>query len=238
MSFTLSASLLSGLLTAPEPAKQVQIPQPTTNPFRIGKTSWRDISFVPQGWKLFEKVTGDLDGNGLTDSVLIVQQNDPAKMIQNSKGLGMDYYDANTRTVMVLLQKNMGEYRLVSVNEQIIPDHDRPTISDPYENMRIDKGSLHLDIAFFANAGSWSMYNRRFQFRWDGKAMALIGFEMSYVHRASGEINQTSVNYLSGKRKDSKGNISDDEPNWKWSDVPKGTAHMLGSIGNAFEFEG
>lgn len=239
MSFVLSVSLLAGLASASGQAPDTPaIPPPTSNPFRIGKTSWRDIDFVPPRWKLFDKVTGDLDGNGLIDSVLIVQRNDPAKLMDNPKGLGMDYYDANPRTVLVLLQKNMGEYHLVAADAAIIPHHDSPTISDPYEYMRIDNGSLHLRLAFFANAGSWSMFNRQFQFRWDGKEMALIGFDKNYVHRGSGEMRQTSINYLSKRRKDAEGSISDDETKWRWSDVPKDTAHSLGSIGNGFEFDG
>lgn len=244
MSFTFSASLMAGLLTAQgaatdAAAEPVKLPPPAANPFRIGKTAWRDINFVPPRWKLFEKMTGDLNGDGLTDSVLIVQKNDPAKMIENKRSLGMDYYDANPRVVLVLLQKNAGEYHLVAADTGIIPDHDSPTISDPYEDMRIDKGTLHLHIVSFANAGGWSTSNRRFQFRWDGEAMALIGFDGVELKRNTGDIYQLSINYLTGKRKDAEGNIADDdETDWKWSDLPKGTAHALGSIGNAFEFDG
>ncbi|MEO9462320.1 MAG: hypothetical protein ABJ242_06250 [Marinomonas sp.] len=240
MMIDMFAAALLGM-AAQAPAQDAPAGRPSSTPAKDawrGTTSFRDIEFVPEGWKLYDKAIGDLDGDGRSDSVLIIQKNDPALVIRNKNGFGMDRYDSNPRKVLVILQDYPGQYKLVAKGDAIIPDHDSPTISDPFENVRIEKGSLHLDIAFFANAGSWSMYNRRFQFRWDGKAMALIGFEMTYVHRASGEMNQTSVNYLSGKRKDSKGNIADSEENWKWSKVPKGTAHTLGSIGNGFEFEG
>ncbi|MEP2735845.1 MAG: hypothetical protein ABJP34_06065 [Erythrobacter sp.] len=239
MSFAVSfAVLASSMAFAEQAADAPAMPQPTENPFRIGKTAFRDINFVPPRWKLVDKVVGDLDGDGTTDSVLIVQQNDPKNLMDNKDGFGMDYYDANPRVVIVALQKNAGEYHLADFSTDIIPDHSQPTISDPYEDMRIDKGSLHLNVVFFANAGSWWMSSHRFQFRWDGKAMALIGFETSSVHRASGDIQQASVNYLSRRRKDSKGKISDSQENWQWSDVPKGTAHTLNSIGDAFDFEG
>ncbi len=239
MSIAYSLAALASSLALPAQATDAPAtPSPTQNPFRIGKMAWRDIAFVPPRWKLYDKVTGDLDGNGLTDSVLVVQKNDPAKMMSNPDRLGMDYYDANARTVLVLLQKNAGEYHLVATDSAIIPDHDSPTISDPYEFMSIDKGSLHLHILSFANAGSWSTSSHRFQFRWDGDAMELIGFERSYVHRASGEMRQTSVNYLTKRRKDAQGNIEDDEMEWRWSDLPKATSHALGSIGNGFDFEG
>ncbi len=68
--------------------------------------------------------------------------------------------------------------------------------------------------------------------------MALIGFEYSHVRRNTGEMHQTSVNYLTGRRKDAKGSIEDDETNWIWSEVPKGPQTTLSTIGNGFEFEG
>ena len=96
---------------------------------------------------------------------------------------------------------------------------------------------MHLSVAFFANAGSWSMFNRQFQFRWDGETTALAGFESSDVHRGSGGMRRTSVNYLTGRRKDAIGNITEDTDDWKWSDLPKDAKTALGSIGNGFEFE-
>ena len=243
MSLTFSASLMAGLLTAQggatdAAAESVKLPSPTSNPFRIGKTAWRDINFVPRRWKLVDKVVGDLDGDGTMDSVLIVQRNDPEKLMDNPDRLGMDYYDANPRAVIVALQKNAGEYYLSDFSTDIIPDHDQPTISDPYEDMRIENGALHLNVMFFANAGSWTTSSHRFQFRWDGRAMALIGFERSNMHRASGDIRHTSINYLNRRRKDSSGNIEDAGPKWRWSDVPKGSNPTLRSIGNGFEFKG
>ncbi len=68
--------------------------------------------------------------------------------------------------------------------------------------------------------------------------MALIGFEYTHVRRNTGEMRQTSVNYLTGRRKDASGNIEDDQSNWVWSDLPKGTQATLSTIGNGFEFEG
>lgn len=243
MSSLWGAFLLAG--AALQPAQAIDAPagveenEPVrAEPVFEYETGYRDISFVPRGWKLYDKAEGDLDGDGRTDSVLIIQGNDPALIITKTQGLGMDYYDANPRAVVVLLQDHHGQYRLAAKSLTIIPDHSQPTISDPYEMMRIEDGSLYLNIAFFANAGSWSMSNQQFQFRWDGKAMALIGYESNEVRRNTGEMRQTSVNYLSRKRKDAVGNIEDedDETDWKWSDVPRSQRYTLGSIGNGYDF--
>jgi hypothetical protein len=222
-----------GLLAATQQATTAPI-----EPVAIRQTSFRPIQFVPAGWKLLDKADGDLNGDGRLDAALIIQRNDPAGIISNRDGLGFDTYDTNPRIVLVTIQDDLGQYQLVGRDDDIIPDHDSPTIDDPYEMMMIEGGKLKLDLRFFANAGSWSMFTHRFQFRWDGKAMVLIGFDMAYVHRASGEMKQTSINYLTGKRQDSIGNISDSAPEWIWTDLPSKARLRLGEIGNGFDFEG
>ncbi|WP_114521804.1 hypothetical protein [Altererythrobacter sp. ZODW24] len=231
----ISAALAFALMAAPQEAA---VSGDAAEPVVINQTTFRPIGFVPAGWKLYDKVDGDLDGDGRLDSALIIQRNDPAGVISNPDGFGYDSYDSNPRILLVTIQDKLGQYQLVGRSDEIVPDRDSPTIDDPYEAMLIKDGKLHLDLRFFASAGTWSMFSRSFQFRWDGKAMALIGFDMSYVHRGSGEMQQASVNYLTGRRQDSSGNISDDEPNWVWSDLPEGYKPKLGDIGNGFDFEG
>ncbi len=121
IAFLAAAALAGGATDAP--AEIQPMPGPST-PSWESLTSYRDIGFVPRGWRLFDKAEGDLDGDGRTDSVLIIQENDPAKMRSNPDRLGMDYHDANPRIVLVILQDNPGQYRLVAKGNAIIPDHD------------------------------------------------------------------------------------------------------------------
>ncbi|MGB7407825.1 MAG: hypothetical protein WA908_04915 [Pontixanthobacter sp.] len=208
------------------------------DPVAIASTAFRPIDFVPVGWKLFDKFDGDLNGDDRIDAAIVIQRNDPQAIIADPDGLGMDRYDANPRILLIALRNHLWQYRIVSRNDRIIPDHDSPTIGDPYEDMRIADGVLHFDLDFFANAGSWETYNRRFQFRWNGAAMALIGFDMTHVHRGSGVLRQTSVNYLTGKRKDADGSIEDDTTEWRWSDISPDHRPVMSEIGNGFRFEG
>lgn len=231
----LALSLTPALAAAPE---EPALPAVAAEAVSIAQTAFRPIEFVPDGWKLYDKTDGDLDGDGRTDAALVIQRNDPAGVVRNPDGLGHDLYDSNPRILLVTIMDELGQYQLVGRDDAIIPDHDSPTIEDPYETMSIEDGKLNLDIRFFASAGSWIMTNRNFQFRWDGKAMALIGFDMARTHRASGEMRQTSVNYLSGRRQDSLGNIEDSGPEWQWSDLPITRRPKLGDIGNGFDFEG
>lgn len=203
----------------------------------VPKTAFRTIDFVPPGWKLFDKVEGDLNADGLTDAVLVIQRNDPAGIVANPDGLGVDRYENNQRVLLVAMQAEGQGFVLAGQDSQIIPNWDSPTIGDPYSSITIRDRKLVLSLEFFANAGSWLMFNQQFQFRLlDGK-FALIGYEYNSVRRNTGEANAISINFLTGRRKDSSGNISTDVTNDSWSNIPANTRPNLGEIGNGFEFE-
>lgn len=201
----------------------------------VGETVFRPIDLVPWGWKLFDKIDGDLNSDGRDDTVLVIQRNDPALMMQN-ENLGVDRFDANPR-VLVLAMRTDNGYRVAGRAPELIPDHDMPTMSDPYDSLEITNGAVRVRTRLFMNAGGWGAGSQTFTFRWNGEAMALIGFDRFDVHRGSGETQRVSANYLTGKRKDAKGNIADDTDDWRWSDLRPGNRPVMGEVGNAFTFE-
>lgn len=203
----------------------------------IPETASRDIDFVPKGWKLYDKAEGDLNGDGTTDSVLVIQENDPNKVIDNPDGFGVDHYAANQRILLFVLSDADYSFRLAGRDDLVIPDRNSPTIDDPYSGLAIKDGKATLFLRFWASAGSWYMSSHQFHFRWDGKAMQVIGYDGLEVHRASGVLKEVSVNYLTGRRKDVVGSISDDsEQEGTWSKVAPGSKPKVGSIGNGFDF--
>ena len=197
----------------------------------------KPIDFVPRGWKLYDKVDGDLNSDGVADSVLVVQRNEPAGEIENPDDLGYDRFNCNPRMLLIVLSVPEGRYRLGASDGDIIPDWGAPTYDDPYREVTVKDGSVVLELGFWANAGSWLMFNRVFRFRWNGREMPLIGYDATLTHRASGEMKQVSVNYLTGKRQDAEGSISDETTNWVWSDMPKRPSPILGKIGDGYMFE-
>lgn len=224
------------LASAAQAAAQPQCLAPQGRLPELAENATRPIDLIPRGWKLYDKVDGDLNGDRLSDSVLVIQVNDPQGIIFNPDGLGYDYVDCNQRALLVVFQQGAGDFHVAASSDAIIPDWSSPTINDPYNGVEIANGALMLALEFWANAGSWETRSQKFRFRWNGEDMALIGYDDQSVHRGSGDVQQTSVNYLTGKRKDAKGSISDDQQNWVWSDVNKGSAPVLDTVGNGFEF--
>ena len=121
----------------------------------IPQQAHRDIDFVPWGWDLFDKVQGDLNGDGREDSILVIQANDPNKRIENPDGFGVDRYDENQRILLFILSGDDGFLRLAGRDDWVIPDHNSPTMDDPYAGIVINDDKASLTIRFWANAGSW-----------------------------------------------------------------------------------
>lgn len=203
----------------------------------IAETAQRDIDFVPFGWKLYDKIQGDLNGDGLEDSVLVIQRNEPSLVIENPDGLGVESYDANPRTLLFILADPQGPMRLVGRDDTIIPDWDSPNLDNPLDSIDIGGGGkVTLWIRFWSSAGAWQMSNRQFHFRWDGRAMELVGYDYIEVDRSTLDYTETSINYLTGRRKDRTGNMDEETEEERWSNIDKASKPRLGSIGNAFEF--
>ena len=202
----------------------------------ISQSETRDIDFVPAGWKLYDKAEGDLNGDGVSDSVLVIQATDPERIIDNPDGFGVPRYDSNQRILLFVLSSPEGHLRLAGRDDAVIPDRDSPTIDDPYSDIEIKDGKATLYLNFWASMGSYMTSWHQFHFRWDGAQMAVIGYDGGTVHRASGETRSASLNYLTNRRKDTTGMIDRDKTEDRWSSIPPGSAPRLGAIGNGFEF--
>lgn len=199
--------------------------------------------FIPDGWILERQIEGDLNKDGLADSVLVVRSND-ANLIRKNDGLGRDEYDSNPRSLIVLTQNKLGEYSLLSKNDAIIPIIDNAVMDDPLDGITLDdfnaivieKNMLKIRIGFWASAGSWATFNRTFSFRMENDDLRLIGFDHHYVHRGSGEYKHYSINYLTDKIKRVTGTIDQDDIPEIWSKIARKERIKFDDIGNGFEF--
>ena len=68
--------------------------------------------------------------------------------------------------------------------------------------------------------------------------MRLVGFDDMDIHRASGEIMTTSVNYLTGRAWTQAGHISKDEPEPKrWTRVATNERICIEDVGHGLSFQ-
>jgi len=77
------------------------------------KDSTLNIEFeIPEGYKLFDKIEGDLNGDGLVDHVLMIKGTDESNVVINRFD---DEVDRNRRGILIYLSDN-GTYILATKN--------------------------------------------------------------------------------------------------------------------------
>ncbi len=179
--------------------------------------------FIPQGWKLIMKETGDLNKDKLDDLVMVIEENNKDNLIPNER-LGEDTLNLNPRTILVLFKQKNGGYYLVSKNDKgFAPtqhDVENPCLADPLlieGHIGIEKGILIINYNYWLSCGSWYVNKAEYKFRFQNNAMELIGFDHHEFHRATGDASSTSINFSTKKIEETTGlnNFEDTQSNKK-----------------------
>jgi hypothetical protein len=158
--------------------------------------------FVPKGWGIEVQKECDLNADGALDYVLVIQEQDPKKVV-NNEGLGVTQVDSNPRMILIVLKDAAtGKYRLLAKNDTIIPLHEEPLKVDPFPGeaaITITKNIIKLSLEDWSAAGSWGRTDETFTFRYKDGAVKLIGYDRTDFQRNSGASEQVSVNFLTKK---------------------------------------
>lgn len=184
---------------------------PTATDYPQIKTSGDKIEeFVPRGWTVVSRVSGDLNADKQPDCVLIVKAGDN-RFLNKNDGLGAQVFDTNPRVLLILFKAQNG-YRLAQQSNGFIKIPDAPTMEEPFQEATIKNGVLELIFQIFYSAGSWGMSNYTYKFRYQNAEFALIGADKSENMRNTGEYEDRSYNFLTRKVRIEIGNNSEDRP--------------------------
>lgn len=157
--------------------------------------------FIPNGYKLFEQITGDLNNDGYADKVLIIKDSKPDMMVTDE--YTGELIDRNRRGIIILFyshdtdkQPDTG-YEFVTQNlDGFLSENEDGGVYIPPDLMvAIDDNNLKIDYGH-GRYGWWG-----YTYRFDGKHdFDLIGYDASNDY---GPIIQTiySVNFLTKKFK-------------------------------------
>lgn len=164
---------------------------------------------------MLDSAHGDLNKDGYRDVALVIQHKD---------SVVLDKYSELTQPRMLLIlfrDEATDSYKLVEQNNRFIPNHDNPFMTDPYVDMSISsKGVLRFDFEFFSTAGSYGTSNSSYKFRYQNVEFALIRADYSSTHRATGDSEESSYNFLTKKVKITKGSISSSKAKVYWKTFP------------------
>ena len=192
--------------------------------------------FVSKGWKVEARATGDLNRDGRADAALVLHMADPRNLVPKDWDADQKY-DSNPRMLVVLLASPGGGYQLAAADHRIIPRLENQNQEEPFDKIEIANGALKLKLHLFMDAGGWRMGDASFTLRWDGEAMRLIGYDADWTHRGTGETEEISVNYLTGRKLLKTGSIEDDALKASTSSMPKKPAPTLDQIGDGLMFD-
>ncbi|MDR3613297.1 MAG: hypothetical protein P4L53_07010 [Candidatus Obscuribacterales bacterium] len=194
--------------------------------------------FVPSGWKVLAKASGDLNGDKLGDVALVIQGNF-SKYKQKSSDLVTGIFDTNPRMLLILLNNPGGKgFRLAKVTRNIVGCADVPTMSEPLQKIAIKNGVLEVHVESFYSAGGWSASNTVYKFQLRDDKFVLIGAERKETQRNTGEETSYSYNFLIGKLKLEKGIVeSDAKKDISWKKIPKGHLRDIDQFKTLYEWQ-
>ena len=153
----------------------------------------RITDFIPKGYKLFEKISGDLNKDGLEDCVLIIKAT-------RKDGFERDYegklIDRNRRGIIVLFSEEKG-YKVAVKNYNCFSseNEDGGVYFAPYLSIDIRNSKLFVHYAH-GRYGYWE-----YCFRYQDSDFMLIGYE-SFGSQGPTVLGKVSINFLTGVRYD------------------------------------
>jgi hypothetical protein len=158
---------------------------------------------IPAGWKLDKVATGDLTGDGVSDTAVVIRQTDP-KLIVKNEGLGEAELDTNPRRLLVFEKTAKGYVQIGAATKLIPPagSDANPCLTDPLDEggISIARQVLSVKLHYWQSCGSWSVTSNTYGFKRQAGRFRLIGYDRMEFMRNSGEGQEISVNFLTGRK--------------------------------------
>ncbi len=195
--------IMLGLLAQTTTAKEAL----NAEQIQLQKDTARFQRYIPKHYSLFSTVHGDLNKDGLEDTVLIVKAADPKKVVRNRFD---EVVDRNRRGIIVLLgQKNKTAYQTLVKNLDCFSSdqEDGGVYFAPELSSEIKNGILELHYGH-GRYGYWG-----YKFRIEHNDMRLIGYDHSSNYGPMVE-SFTSLNFITGKKlyKDNINKMNPEQP--------------------------
>lgn len=148
-------------------------------------------TLVPEGYVITERHYGDLNKDGVGDSVFIIKGTDSNRIVE-------DHYnhlkDRNRRGIMIFFKKDdHWELGIQNLDCFLSENEDGGVYFPPELDIRIDKSKLYIEYSH-GRYGYWG-----YTFRLNGSDFELIGYDSSST-RGPVINSEISINFLTKKR--------------------------------------
>jgi len=240
MRFTIAMMLLSLCGAGPAAAVDGDLVVPPVTYPRLASHAPSAEAFVPAGWRLESKVSGDLNADGQADIVLVLREDNPRNVVDARGHGGPERYDTNPRILAVAFGNAARGYDLALANHTLVGRTTEPSQQDPLDpdgiqagGIEIMRGALQVTLGYFAG----DMGHKTYTFRFRNGGFALIGYDSVNVTRSKGTIDQISVNYSTRRMKHSAGTISSDAEKITRTMLPSKPLLTIEQVGDGLEFQ-
>lgn len=169
------------------------------------------LKYIPEGYSLFEELSGDLNKDGLDDYILIVKGTDKEFIERSQWG---EIVDRNHRGIIVVLNKGNHYEKVVDNPTCFLSEvEDGGVYFAPELSIEIQRNTLKINY-LHGRYGSWG-----YTFRYQNNTFEKIGYD-SYSSRGPIGLEKVSINYSTNKQKTST-NVNadlDEDADEKWVD--------------------
>lgn len=161
----------------------------------IPATAAKLAGFVPAGWKIEKQINGDVNADGIADSLLKLVEDKPS---EDKEGMKID----RARALVIILKGSDGKLTNAAVADKLLQCTGCGGafygVVDAPADVKIDKGVIVLD----QDHGSREVSGMTFRFRFDAASgkFLLIGFDYQSNDRLNGNTVSESTNYVTGAR--------------------------------------
>lgn len=182
---------------------------------------------VPNGWDI-QSATGDLNKDGIEDFVLIVRPNDPAHIKTRDDGFE---YNFNPLFLAVYFGSPSGVYKRFKVWHDTVSGREDEYTDITNELSITPKGAIDISVSSWSSMGTAATGGSTYRYRFQSGDFYLIGEESSWLNRMTREGESTSINYLTGQKEITTGNmIEEKDLKTKKVKIKKEPLRLLGSF--------
>lgn len=158
---------------------------------------------LPKGWNA-QHSTGDLNKDGIEDIILIAHPNDPEYFKKRDDGYE---YDFSPAILAVYFGSPTGVYKRFKVWKEAVPHREDEYTEIGVELSVTPKGAIDFNVSSWSSMGTADTGSTTYRYRYQSGDFYLIGEETGWHNRMTGEGEKTSINYITGKKSITSGNM-------------------------------
>lgn len=197
---------------------------------------------IPPNWKLLAAAKGDLNYDTIVDIAFVIEKTDKDNIHLNKGGFGRDSINLNPRILGIYFKNKEGEFVKKLQADQFIILQDTPTMDEPFKGIEIlENGMLKINFHFWFSAGSWSMSDHSYEFKFQNNKFELISYNASERNRGTGETAAYRIDFLKQKMSIQKTSIDEQNNEINEKEISKTFSlkelPSIQSLGKPFEWE-